>query len=386
MNESEALKEIIRQQIERYPVLQSQDLLKLLHQNAFGGGHLVTDEPASLQRLNQEIKATAEIEINADSVPVSNSYSMADPVDVTSGIRGFPERFEPIGNGLCRLNLAGIEQDGIDARTINRFFVLSAAATTDGKERFKQSLSVLRQMITSSKVDSTEQQLEALLADYDMDTCPPFSHSQRYREEYEPAYRIVQDIYRQFYALFCRIDSMSRIADGEQKKLRLAIDGPCASGKSTLGNLLQRVYDCALIHLDHFFLPLEMRTKERFAEPGGNIHYDRFAREVVPGLIAGTSFTYQAFDCSTMQLGAYIEVPQKDLTVVEGVYCLHPAIEACYDIKIFLDISRNEKLRRLKLRSPQLLERFVTEWIPLEDNYFRELGIREKCDVVIEAG
>ncbi|NLC83462.1 MAG: phosphoribulokinase, partial [Ruminococcaceae bacterium] len=38
------------------------------------------------------------------------------------------------------------------------------------------------------------------------------------------------------------------------------------------------------------------------------------------------------------------------------------------------------------LRSPQLLERFVTEWIPLEDNYFRELGIREKCDVVIEAG
>ncbi len=386
MKGSEALKQIIRQQIERYPVLQIQDLLKLLHQNAFGGGHLVTDEPASLERLNQEIKATAETKINADSEPVSTPNSTADRADVTSGISGFDKRFEPIGNGLCRLNLAGIEQDGIDVRTINRFFVLSAAAITDGEEQFKQNLLIFRQMIASNEVDFSEQQLEALLVNYDMATCPPFSHSQQYREEYQPAYRIVQDIYRQFYAVFCRIDSMSRIADGVQQKLRLAIDGPCASGKSTLGSLLQRVYDCALIHMDHFFLPLEMRTTERFAEPGGNIHYERFVREVVPGLIAGTAFIYQAFDCSTMQLGAYIEVPAKDLTVVEGVYCLHPAIEACYDLKIFLDISRKEKLRRLKLRSPKLLERFVTEWIPLEDLYFRELVIREKCDLVIEAG
>ena len=62
----------------------------------------------------------------------------------------------------------------------------------------------------------------------------------------------------------------------EKDKCILAIDGRAAAGKTTLANLLQEYFDGAVIHMDDFFLPLELRTKERYATPGGNVHYERF--------------------------------------------------------------------------------------------------------------
>ena len=39
----------------------------------------------------------------------------------------------------------------------------------------------------------------------------------------------------------------------------LAIDGCCASGKSTLGQRLSQAYGCPLFHMDDFFLRPEQR-------------------------------------------------------------------------------------------------------------------------------
>ena len=62
--------------------------------------------------------------------------------------------------------------------------------------------------------------------------------------------------------------------------MRVAIDGPCASGKSTLGALLRGVYGANLFHMDDYFLPFARKTPERLAEPGGNVDYERFFAEV----------------------------------------------------------------------------------------------------------
>ena len=59
----------------------------------------------------------------------------------------------------------------------------------------------------------------------------------------------------------------------------VAIDGCCASGKSTLGARLSETLGCPLFHLDDFFLRPEQRTPERFAEPGGNVE-ERYCREM----------------------------------------------------------------------------------------------------------
>ncbi len=70
----------------------------------------------------------------------------------------------------------------------------------------------------------------------------------------------------------------------ENKKVIIAIDGPSASGKSTLGELLQKKYDALTIHTDNYFLPLNRKTKARLAEIGGNIDYERIKSEIMDNL------------------------------------------------------------------------------------------------------
>ena len=63
-----------------------------------------------------------------------------------------------------------------------------------------------------------------------------------------------------------------------------AIDGRCASGKTTLAKALAKETGAGVIHMDDFFLPEELRTKERLSSPGGNVHYERFREEVLENL------------------------------------------------------------------------------------------------------
>ena len=69
----------------------------------------------------------------------------------------------------------------------------------------------------------------------------------------------------------------------------LAIDGRCASGKTTIATELAHTLNADLIHMDDFFLRPEQRTPERLAIPGENIDHERFLTEVLEPLRAGKS-------------------------------------------------------------------------------------------------
>ena len=166
--------------------------------------------------------------------------------------------------------------------------------------------------------------------------------------------------------------------------VRVAIDGFCGSGKSVLASFLQRVYHANVIKMDHFFLPRALRTPERLAEPGGNVDYERFLHEVVPGLLTGSAIQYQVFNCQTMMLEDMITIPQCRLIIVEGSYSMHPRFGDPYDLRIFLQIDPEEQIRRILHRAgPILLERFIQEWIPMENRYFTAMNILEKSDLIL---
>ena len=74
----------------------------------------------------------------------------------------------------------------------------------------------------------------------------------------------------------------------KQEQIIITIDGCAASGKSTLAKELQPVYNAEVIHMDDFFLPFDLRTKERLDEPGGNIHYERFSDALVVNVLFST--------------------------------------------------------------------------------------------------
>ena len=135
--------------------------------------------------------------------------------------------------------------------------------------------------------------------------------------------------------------------------------------------------------MDEFFLQPHQRTKERFAEVGGNVDYERFNQEVINKLNEQT-ITYQVFDCSCMQLTSTKIIDLSKGLIVEGCYSHHPYFKDYMDYKVFLSIDRETQVSRIRKRNGEMmLQRFVNEWIPKEDVYFETYNIKEKSDIIL---
>ena len=91
-----------------------------------------------------------------------------------------------------------------------------------------------------------------------------------------------------------------------RQPLIVALDGRCASGKTTLAALLQQRTGCSVVHMDHFFLRPEQRTRERLEQPGGNVDYERFLADRAGCGAAGKS------DCG----GGLLQLPPDTLGAV----------------------------------------------------------------------
>lgn len=179
---------------------------------------------------------------------------------------------------------------------------------------------------------------------------------------------------------------LSAVADliREGSNILVAVDGPCGSGKTSLGSAIARVFPCNLFHMDDFYLPPAQRPKDWQELPGGNMDFSRFSRQVLEPARAGAAVTYQAFDCKHGRLRPPVELAPQALSVVEGSYCQHPALGDRYDLRIFLTCSSQAQLRRLQTREGDRLETFQTLWIPLEERYFRSCQIQSSAHITLD--
>lgn len=186
--------------------------------------------------------------------------------------------------------------------------------------------------------------------------------------------------YTKLLDVFKKIDESIK----NRKSITIAIEGNSGAGKSSLAGYISSIYDSNLIHMDNFFLRPEQKTEDRLNEVGGNIDYERFNREVIKGLKSNLEFEYQTYDCKTLKLDDVHRVKPKMLNIIEGVYSMHPLFIDIYDLKIFLEIDEKTQVERILKRNGELmLSRFINEWIPMENKYFREMNIRDKSDTIL---
>lgn len=168
----------------------------------------------------------------------------------------------------------------------------------------------------------------------------------------------------------------------EKQFVVTAIDGRCAAGKTTLASRLQEKLSCPVVHMDDFFLRPEQRTKERLQTPGGNVDYERFLEEVLVPLQSHRTFSYRPFDCHTQTLKEPVEIKADRLTIIEGSYACHPYLWEYADLHVFLDVEETVQMERIRLREgSRKAEIFAKKWIPMEELYFTECHIREKCEI-----
>lgn len=179
------------------------------------------------------------------------------------------------------------------------------------------------------------------------------------------------------------IDRVERLL-AEGRCAFVAIDGLCASGKTVFAASLHERFGGNVLHMDDFFLRPEQRTPERFAEPGGNVDRERFEAEVLKPLAAGKAVRYRPWDCHTGDFATSRSVEPAALTVVEGSYSMHPALRGYYDLTMCLIVDPSERLRRLEARNPRMLQRFIDEWIPLENRYFESTNTQGSADLLVD--
>lgn len=346
------LLEILRAHSAQYPLMMPCDAVKLIYQNEFGGGHIVENEKASLSYLLSEY----------DSARFRKSAPLS----------------EEIGNGYARLYLHPSQIPY--AECINRIFVLSSRRADGKRETFEQKLDVLRDATEHGVFAFGTDELADYLAAYRTAGYPPVSHSAAYRAAYLPAYRVIDARYvRLLPALYAIYDLFLR-----KRNPVICIEGRAASGKTTAAELLAPVIGAQIVHMDDFFLPPALRTAARYAEDGGNVHYERFRDEVIRGIERGEPFTYRVFDCGVMDYTDVRTVDPSRPIIIEGAYSMHPYFGDACDLRIFSDISPSLQYARILARNGEdMLHRFETEWIPLEERYLATYDIRSACDLVL---
>ncbi|HOE56896.1 MAG TPA: hypothetical protein PLI20_04840, partial [Bacillota bacterium] len=66
-----------------------------------------------------------------------------------------------------------------------------------------------------------------------------------------------------------------------------------------------------------------------------------------------------------------------------GFYCMHSSLGDSYNLKVFLHIDEKKQNMRIKKRNGELMyKKFLSEWVPKENQYFSQMKIPEQCDLI----
>lgn len=340
-------------QFKLHPCMQPQDLVKLCYQAAFGAEHLLNDITTARTYFNNEFSSVSEND---------------------------NELYEEISSDICRVNLSAWKASGMPSEWLFQMFVNSASISKNDKDIFSQNLKTADSVLQNTKVSFTYNGWKEYLTQYQKSETHTVHHSEIYRQQEHPSYRI---IHKRFLRLLPILQKAALLPEKKGAKI-IAIDGRAASGKSTIAADLELVLGAGIIHVDDFFLPPELRSEERYAMPGGNVHYERFASEVLPFIENPDSFSYRIFDCHRMDYHGIRTVVSSEWRVVEGAYSCHPVLGDYADLKVFSDIDPKEQMNRLVARNgAEMAERFRTHWIPLEEKYYNYYKLKESADITL---
>ena len=155
----------------------------------------------------------------------------------------------------------------------------------------------------------------------------------------------------------------------------ITIDGPCASGKTTLASELAAQISASVVHTDDYVIPHVQKTAERLKIPGGNCDAERLLREVVIPWTEYQPVRMRRYDCKA------------DILLPEEILLYRSAFRrSSLHLRPLLPQSDLQEARLRKRESPESLRRFYDRWIPLEAAYFTAYGLPDTKCIRIDGG
>lgn len=351
------LKDILLYHVAHHPSITPQDILKLCYQATFGAEHLLTDETRARSFFQQEWEA-----VSASDTALT----------------------EPLSSRYVRVHLGAWKHAGLPKEWLFRMFFMTASIPSGSVQAdLLARLNTVDSLAKQGQFPFSYSCWKTACDQYLQCGGGAVHHSDAYRNAEHPAYRVVEKKYADLIPLLIKLSAFHN----HSTPINIAIDGRAASGKSTLAKSLSYILDAGVIHMDDFFLPPELRTAERLSRAGGNVHYERFAEQVLPHLKSNGAFDYPIFDCSKMQLDGARTVPAGEWRIIEGSYSHHPHFSDYMDIRVFCTVTAEEQRQRILLRNgEQMAQMFAQRWIPMEETYFKSYQIRENADIIMDTG
>ncbi|MCR5809506.1 MAG: hypothetical protein K6G56_08110 [Clostridiales bacterium] len=159
-NEAAAL---IKLHLEKYPLMEMRDVIKLLFQSEFGCAHAIRDEAAARAWLEEELASV----VQKEGLPLT----------------------EPLGGGYSRVDLHALKAHGMTPDELLSLFIKSAEPA-GSREHFAKLLLDLIEEPGLLPFDG--ENTRAFVKEYVGSGCPAVHHSEAYNKAYSPAYRVVR--------------------------------------------------------------------------------------------------------------------------------------------------------------------------------------------------
>lgn len=318
----------------KYPKLEKQDIIKLIFQSSLGPSHFISNKDKVKDYLNKELLEEKNNEENL---------------------------YEYISTNYVRMNIFPYKHYFKETDTLIDMFIESANNANYNKDILKENL------LNYLTLDD--------LKNYDYQAV---SHSKTYKDNYKPHYRLINS---RFIDLNMKYIQLDNFLNKQKDKSIIAIEGRCGSGKSTLSELFKDKY--TIIHLDDFFISIKEKSKINI-QKYGNINYKlvyenlSIIRNALNQNIA--KVTIKAFSCEKQEYYEK-EIKLKNKVILEGTYSSSLYFKEFIDKITFLSVSKETQTERIQKR--ELSNRFFSEWIPLEESYFKENDIISNCDLII---
>ncbi len=160
-------RELLIKHYQRYPKLQIEDIFKYLYQSAFGCEHLVSDEKSALDYIKREYET-----LSKTALPL----------------------VESLDGEYVRVHLSYLNH-GLTAEKLAKLFCESAKKEENGKALLEEKLERARELVESRELPLDLDIFEKKLQVWKETGYPAIHHSEAFRSEYHPAYRVIAKRY-----------------------------------------------------------------------------------------------------------------------------------------------------------------------------------------------
>ncbi len=176
-----------------------------------------------------------------------------------------------------------------------------------------------------------------------------------------------------------------QVAVGLGAAPRIGIDGPGASGKSTLAaGLAEALPRAVLVEGDDFYRP-ESDSKRSEVEVAGLFDLPRLTSQVLIPHSLGKDLQYQRYSWESGVLGDWVRNDSSGPLIVEGIYSTHRTLRDFYDLRIWVTAPRAVRLARgIERDGEEARSRWVDVWMPAEDRYTTDQAPQDHAHLVLD--